>query len=215
MAWKLAFGGKHVIPAGFAPHSRLPMPAGEFSYSANPEGTGFYFEPEQVEGAPLPSLEDPLALIKEWRDQPRPACFAPMPFASSLRGEHIAIDHETGDLRSTHGEQEMTFARVRQNAPPWLQVRGLSAGTRIRLTGMTPDQPLEFELPAPPVRWLVATGPRSREQGIEILAVQIRSNERLVTVLFGGKVFYPLIRGQARRATLISTPAAAAQLGPA
>lgn len=210
MEWKHAYGGRHIIPAGFAPHSRLPMPRGELAFSANPGGAGFYFEPEQVEGQALPALEDPENLIRTWRDQPRPACFAPMPMASSLRTEHVDIHPETAAMKSRH-EGEMIFARFRQNAPPWLQQRGLRPGARVRLEGMTPDEPMSFTLPEPPVRWLVSTGNRSREQETGYLAIQLRPGEDKVTVLLGGNVFYSLIKHETRHAHLTMTPAGLAQ----
>jgi len=43
----------------------------------NPAGCGFYSRksPEKIDGAPLPNIEDPGNLIREWKDHPRPAGF--------------------------------------------------------------------------------------------------------------------------------------------
>jgi hypothetical protein len=58
-----AFGGK------------AKMYGAEVEHPVNPDGRGYLFEKEEVEGALLPNLEDPDALIETWRDHPRPACF--------------------------------------------------------------------------------------------------------------------------------------------
>jgi hypothetical protein len=213
MSWSLAYGGKHVIPAGFAPNTSLPMPSGELPFAPNPDGMGFYYDLDEVEGRPLPHLEDPERLIQSPRDQPRPVCFARLPFASSLRMEHVLFDPETGAMSSRHGESEMTFARFLQRAPPWLQVKGLSAGTRLRLLGMTKDEPMEVTLPEAPVRWLVYTGDRTRARELEIRAIELRPAESKVVILFGCRAFYPLIKHEKRRASLIMTPSGLAQAG--
>jgi hypothetical protein len=43
----------------------------------NPAGCGFYTRKssEKIDGAPLPNLEDPGNLIRQWKDHPRPAGF--------------------------------------------------------------------------------------------------------------------------------------------
>lgn len=211
MAWSHAFGGTHRIPAGFAPHTRLPMPAGELGYAANRRGMGFYFEEERAEGAPLPHLEDPSALVQSPADRPAPACFAPVPIDSLLRGEHIEIT-EDGEMRSRHGDQEMVFPRVLQNAPPPLQARGIGPGTRISLEGMTPDGPFEFTVPDPGVVWIATTGKRSREARTRIAGIQLRPGERRVLFLLRTNVYYPLVRGERREARLV--PASPAPIAP-
>lgn len=215
MAWSLAYGGRHIIPAGLAPHSNLPMPAGELSFAPNPDGMGFYSEPDSALGQPLPHLEDPACLIQSPADQPRPMCFTKLPYASALRMDHVVIDPETDTMGSKHGESEMTFARFLQGAPPWLQIKGLSAGTLLRLTGMTKDEPMEVVLPEPPVQWIIHTGERARVREMEIRAVELRPAEDRVVVLFGCRAFYPLIKKEKRRASLVMTPSGLAQAGVA
>lgn len=51
------------------------MAGAEVLHPINPEGRGFLYEQQGAEGTPLPNLEDPDALIENWRDMPRPACW--------------------------------------------------------------------------------------------------------------------------------------------
>ena len=201
MSWEMAYGGKHVVPAGFAPYSTTPMPAGESAFSANPEGMGYYLEHDHAAGGPLPQLEDPSDLIEHWNDKPTPVCFSPLPLASSLRMSHIEIDQEAGLVGARHPD-ELLFARFFQNAPPQQQVQSLEAGTRFRLEGMTFGHPVCFALPPPPVAWTMRTGGRSTSVAPRYKAVHIYPNERKVAVLFLANVYYPLIKHELRVARL-------------
>lgn len=208
MAWSYAFGGTRRVPAGFAPHTRIPMPAGELGYAANRKGMGFYLEEADAEGAPLPHLEDPDGLVQSPIDRPKPACFAPCPIDSLLRAEHIDLDEE-GGMRSKHGDEEMVFPRVAQNAPPSLQTRCVAAGTHMSLEGMTAEGPFEFALPEPGVVWAVRTGKRVLEKPPMIAGIQLRPGERRVVVLLRADVYYPLVRGERREARLVPVGSAA------
>lgn len=72
LVWARAYGGR-------ARAKGRPLP-----FAQNAHGRGFVVERGEVEGTPLPNLEDPHALITHWRQQPRPLAFAPLPLGSSL-----------------------------------------------------------------------------------------------------------------------------------
>jgi hypothetical protein len=109
---------------------------------------------------------------------------------------------EEGNVRSRHGEHELVYARVLQNAPPSLQARGVAPGTRFCLEGMTPGGPFAFELPDPGVVWIARTARRERRARPSVVGVQLRPGERRVAVLLRADVVYPLVRGERREATL-------------
>jgi len=204
MSWSQAFGGVHKVPAGLAPHTRMPMPSGEIGFAANRAGIGFYLDQHQAENAPLPHLEDPDRLIGACTDRPTPVCFAPCPYDCGLRALHIKVE-ENGTPRSTHEGDRMVFPRMLQNAPPALQAQDLKPGTRLILEGMTPDGPLTFALPPVTFVWAAHAGRWSNEISPEIVGLQLRASERRVSLLLRAHVIYPLIREQYRHARLIAT----------
>jgi len=203
MSWKLAYGGKHMILAGFVAGTQIPMPSSEYSFPANPEGIGFYTDMKQVEGSPLPHFEDPEHLINSWQDQPTPVCFAPCPMQSALRMQHIDMDLEHSQLRSKYGDEETLFGRFMQNAPPSLQTKSLIAGIPFRLEGMMPNLSFAFSLPAPPIQWIVHTAEFVDTVVPEYAAVQFLTEKYKVTVLFQAQVYYPLIQYETRKAKLV------------
>lgn len=63
-----AFGGKDPL-ADQEQENPLPF------YKKNPVGKGYYVTGDHAKGKPLPNLEDPNDLIREWSDKPEPKCF--------------------------------------------------------------------------------------------------------------------------------------------
>jgi len=119
----------------------------------NPVGRGYHSKDgeKELNGSPLPNLEDPADLITSWKQSPAPTCFGPicghweprLSFAGTYdeqwqqeRAPYLPTDFDT---------------RFFQVAPPGLVATGyLQAGDWIEAGGVTPSGILRVQLP--PVR---------------------------------------------------------------
>jgi Uncharacterized protein conserved in bacteria (DUF2169) len=130
-----AFGGKTV-------YDELEVPFG-----SNPTGKGFYLEEEAAEGAPLPNVENPLALIQRWNDRPDPVGIAqcPMTFGPRLRR---AIDVDE------NGRKRGRFRNIHNRAFPALVLASVENDAELAVSGMS-AKPLRFALP--PDRFIANT----------------------------------------------------------
>lgn len=140
LVYERAFGGQDLI-------SEEVLRSAE---TKNPAGRGFTGGKHQSElnGFPLPNLECPNHLIRDYRDNPEPACFAPIaphwqPRAS-LAGTY---DKHWQQHRAPYlpGDYNPCFMNV---APPDLIYPDyLQGGEPVRIIGMHPAGELEFQLP--------------------------------------------------------------------
>jgi hypothetical protein len=116
----------------------------------NPVGTGFAGRrgAKEMEGIPLPNLEDPKHLIRHWKDQPTPACFA---FSSPNWQPRVAYAG-TYDEHWQHNVAPYLphdfDSRFFNSAHPELIYPGfLKGGEAVSITGMHPEGKLSFHLP--------------------------------------------------------------------
>lgn len=140
MVYEKAYGGIHIVNGELAG-----------TESRNPVGRGFAGtrKPGDMNGVPLPNLEDPRHLIREVRDQPPPACFGfcspnwqpRVSFAGTYdeawqttRAPYLPTDFDSRFLNMAH--PDLVF-------PGYLQ-----GGEPVSLTHMHPGGPLQFEVPA-------------------------------------------------------------------
>ncbi|MCL4807031.1 MAG: DUF2169 domain-containing protein, partial [Thermoanaerobaculia bacterium] len=124
VTWTNAFGGK------------VRTPVGEWPNTDNPEGKGFLMDGADAEGAPLPNVEDPKALVRSPQDLPRPVGWGPYPLAGGVR---------VAKLRGPDGVPlpfEAVEPWVMGWAHPDLMVETPAAGTKIEVEGMTRGGPI-------------------------------------------------------------------------
>jgi hypothetical protein len=139
MVYEKAYGGIHIVNGQLAG-----------AEARNPVGRGFAgtCKAGEMNGVPLPNLEDPKALIREVSDRPAPACFgfcAPnwQPRASfagtydeawqNARAPYLPRDFDRRFLNMAH--PDLVF-------PGYLQ-----GGEPVTLTHMHPAGPLKFDVP--------------------------------------------------------------------
>ena len=122
-----AFGGKaNMYGAGVA-------------HLINPDGRGLLFMKEEVEGTPLPNIEDPDDLMNSWQDKPRPAClFKPL---GILEKENLPEEPpEKAPFR--------VMPTLFNQAVPELVAQPEELGESLRLVGFSPDGDVVFPTPS-------------------------------------------------------------------
>ena len=167
----------------------------EVVHSVNPQGCGFLLEKDAAEGTPLPNIEDPEALIVNWQDTPRPACwFKP---AGILRPKG-AEDLSPEDLPLA------IMQSMFNQAIPELIAEPEKMGDTLKLTGFSKGGDLLF--PIPDIR-----GPVADVQVGEIksrfpttLSTLIALPVEKILVATYTTLFRYLMRPSEKRATVLS-----------
>ncbi|UCC71416.1 MAG: DUF2169 domain-containing protein [Gemmatimonadota bacterium] len=138
LLWEKAFGGTDRCGDELRAEAR------------NMAGTG-YRAPDgekELDGLPLPNLEDPENLISSWKQTPPPSCFAPVsPHWEPRRSYAGTYDEVWQRERAPYLPLDFD-SRFFQLAPPGLVAPGYLRGDEpVAIRGATPDGLLRFELP--------------------------------------------------------------------
>lgn len=154
MVYEKAYGGYHLVDGDIVDID-----------VRNPVGCGFagFRKTREMDGLPLPNLEDPKQLIHEPGDRPLPACFAPcapnwqprLSFAGTYddrwqktRAPYLPVDYDSRFLNS---------------APADLIFPGtLQGGEPVTISHMHPQGTVEFEIP--PIKLMVRIKIADREE---------------------------------------------------
>jgi hypothetical protein len=137
-----------VMPLGYdrAFGGRASTESFEAAFPDNPGGKGFVHLAEEVDGAPLPNIEEVDQMIARWTDRPLPGGLGPLPRQSAIRLARGAdVDVENGVTRMRPAM--FSFAH------PRMMLAGYPAGAAVAIDGMTPEGRLAFKLPELPL-WL-------------------------------------------------------------
>lgn len=199
MTWKNAYGGSLRRRAAVlkVDGEDALLPAHEAVYPWNPEGTGYYLDRAEAVDQPLPQLEHPEQLVARWDDRPEPSSLAPYPLWGGLRASTVLRGKEV-DL--TH------VGRLPSRAAPRTTLDRLEPGARVIVEGMRPrGQALAFTLPAAPVALLVSVGGEEERFVPAVDAVDVDAEAAEVRVLFRAAFSYPIVRGERRRAVLVTS----------
>ena len=136
LVYERAFGGIDKEGGGFCEQNLV--------------GCGFFEKKsaKDLDGAPLPNLEDPNNLIRSWKDHPNPVGFgfygrAWMP----RRGFLGTYDDKWRKERSPDPPEDFRFEYY-NGAHPDLQVNGFLKGDEeVELVNVTPEEEIGFRLP--------------------------------------------------------------------
>ena len=116
----------------------------------NPSGRGFYGKKskEVLDNAPLPNLEDPKELIKDWDDHPKPVGFGFYSRSAAPRSGYLGTyDDKWREERSPDPPEDFRFDYY-NGAHPDLQVEGYLKGDEgVELVNLDPDGNTQFQLP--------------------------------------------------------------------
>jgi hypothetical protein len=140
LVYERAFGGQDLINGETLREAE----------TRNPVGRGFTGQKHTTElnGFPLPNLECPDNLIRDYRDRPAPACFAPVaPNWQPRAGFAGTYDDNWQQTRAPYLPDDYN-PRFMNVAPPDLIYPGyLQGGEAVRIIGMHPAGDLGFTLP--------------------------------------------------------------------
>ena len=139
MVYEKAFGGVHM-----ANGQVLDADA------RNPVGRGFAGarKAEDMNGAPLPNLEDPKQLIKSYTDRPMPACFGFSAPNWQPRATYAGTYDETWQTtRAPYLPTDFDRRFLNMAHPDLIYPGYLQGGEPVTITNMHPAGTLKFDLP--------------------------------------------------------------------
>lgn len=193
LSYTHAFGGTAVTSAGTA------------TFAHNPVGRGYALDESQVDGTPLPNIENPDELMRSWTDQPAPVGCGPYPMCWGLRLLNVVEVKQTGEGTDAelaglaiHPERGM-FDR----AHPLLSGRPLGNDI-LHITGMSAE-PLALPLPPCPAEAEIAVGARSQRRALALEEVLVNLRSGTVDLTYRKMFRYVFKPHEQRRTTLVPT----------
>lgn len=174
LVWERAFGGVHRLSDRVLAEER------------NPVGCGFAGErtADDMQRQPVPNIEDPATPLQKLGQLASPACFAPIAPAwlprrayagtydanwQRTRAPYLPADFDPRFLQSASGA--LSFDRYLQGGEP------------VEISGVTPDAPISFALPASPlgVEVIVADSAQRPPVNLETLLLEPDENRACLT----------------------------------
>lgn len=189
LAYDKAYGGSAVFERRFKTYC-----------FENRDGKGFVEREQDVDGLPLPNLEDADHLIQTWRDRPLPAGLAPPPRASTLRGARgFRVDLQAG----TTTIEPLAFCF----SHPGMLLPAYPAGERFALTGMGLRERLTFSVPPIDLSVQVVLGGREHELSLVPDTLCVFPDHGRICVVSRRAFVYQFIPERVRRIALNARPA--------
>jgi len=139
MVYEKAYGGVHFVDGRLAE-----------SETRNPVGRGFAGsrKTEEMDGVPLPNLEDPASLITSPNDRPAPACFAASaPNWQPRVGYAGTYDEVWQTTRAPYLPEDFDKRFLNVAHPELVYPDYLQGGEAVRITNMHPRGELKFDVP--------------------------------------------------------------------
>jgi hypothetical protein len=165
LVWERAFGGFHRRGENMLAEER------------NPIGRGFAGgrSAEEMQGLPLPNLEDPAAPLQQVGQTPAPACLAPIaPSWLPRRAFAGTYDEKWQRTRAPYLPEDFDPRFFQSAAPELTFDRFLEGGEAVRVDGVTPDGPLAFAVPDARLNVVVtvAGSPQTPPANLETLSIE-------------------------------------------
>ena len=111
----------------------IPFPNNAF-------GKGFIWEKQNIHGKPLPNLEDPTNLIRNWNDQPDPVGFSSIPMCELKARGNIE--------KNKYGVITSILPKFYNAAFPSMIIDKIKPGDVIKIEGVTANGSYEFKVPS-------------------------------------------------------------------
>ena len=138
LVWERAFGGVHRRGEEMVGEDRNPVGCG----FAGGRSTG------DMQGLPVPNLEDPASPVQRVGDAATPACMAPIAASWLPRRRYAGTYDEQWERSRAPYLPDDFDQRFFQSAVPELAfTRYLRAGEQVHVAGVMPDGPILFTIP--------------------------------------------------------------------
>jgi hypothetical protein len=174
LVWERAFGGVHATDERIHAEER------------NPVGCGFSGErkKEEMEGEPVPNIEDVATPLQELGQPVQPACFAPIA-ASWLPRRAFAgtYDDRWQRARAPYLPEDFDPRFLQTAMSEFAFDRYLQGGEPVKAIGVAPDGPISFTLPHCPLSLeVVIAGATQRPAvNLETLLIEPDQNRACLT----------------------------------
>jgi hypothetical protein len=174
LVWERAFGGVHRRGEQVLAEER------------NPVGCGFAGgrSASEMQGLPVPNLEDQATPLQQLGDTPAPACLAPIaPSWLPRRSFAGTYDEKWQNARAPYLPDDFDPRFFQCAAQEFAFDRYLQAGERVQVDGVTPDGPISFAVPDARlvVAVTVAGSPNEPTANLETLSIEPDENRACFT----------------------------------
>ena len=176
MVYERAFGGQHIVDG--------KTTAAE---QRNPVGRGFAGQrkADEMNGEPLPNLEDPDNLITDIKQRPTPACFAISAPHWQPRSAYAGTYDETWQTQRAPYLPEDFDKRFFSMAHPDLVYPGfLTGGEQVEISNMHPAGTLKFALPHVRLNTVVSIAGESVQPAFNLETLIIEPNELKLSMVW-------------------------------
>ena len=189
LRYEYAFGGS----ARQAGPLRLP-------YADNPDGRGYVLLKEEVEGTPLPNIEEPDQPIRAWTDQPPTAGLAPLSRRSMLRAQR-GIESDLKRMTSRIDSSAFCFSHPKMSLPAY------PAGATLTLEGASVRP--RWRLRVPEFRYWISVELGARQYRLPLTpdTVYLMPDEDKVTVVARRTFIYQFLPARLRTVRVTAQPA--------
>jgi hypothetical protein len=176
MVYEKAYGGVHIVNGQLAD-----------TETRNPLGRGFAGarKPDEMNGVPLPNLEDPAQLIRNHNDQPAPACFG---FCAPNWQPRVSFagtyDDNWKKNRAPYLPEDFD-QRFHNMAHPDLVYPGYLQGNEpVTITHMHPDGAFKFDLPQVNPITRVQVAERIEQPAFNLETLILEPNQRKLSMVW-------------------------------
>lgn len=202
--------GRELLPTKPVPFVSMPLTLAqafggtctwdgmEVPFPDNPEGKGYCIERDQVEGKPLPNVEDRRRLITSWEDRPDPVGVGLCPAAFGPRLRETVTFDERGVITKLE-------PRFFSSAFPRMVAPAVAPGDAVSVEGVSPDGPLAFTVPALPLVMNLRVGGARLDQRLAVDQLGVQVARRRVFITYRSPFRYVLKPRQERSCVLALT----------
>jgi len=167
----------------------------QLAFPSNPDGKGFCLSGDQAPGTPLPNLEAPTRLVRRWSDTPEPV-------GTGICPRWFGPRVWAGTTFDAHGRLTALRGAFFNDAFPGLVATAVEPGDAIELDGVSPDGPLRFVAPSPPLLAELAIGAARVEAPLRIDQIGVEPSRRRLFITYRHPFRYAVSARQRRTCTL-------------
>jgi hypothetical protein len=176
MVYEKAYGGVHIANGKMAG-----------SETRNPVGRGFAGSRKAAEmnGVPLPNLEDPRQLISEYSDQPAPACFG---FCAPNWHPRVTFagtyDDAWQTTRAPYLPEDFDRRFFNMAHPDLIYPGYLQGGEPVSISNMHPEGTLKFDLPQVNLISHIHVAKRVEQPEFHLETLLLEPNQRKLSMVW-------------------------------